>query len=165
MKQILSIESKRIYKTECSSINAIINHCWTRNFSCCFHCMSAYSLLVGSVLVIKLYWWFAFSVLETRESVCTCNVLNRILQKSSRVFSNITHLYFLNRGNGQTKYVHISIIHSEVKCWISQSIHHKWAYKLRVDSLRCRLYVMCVCVEVCSFDHQCFTTKLLFINI
>ena len=75
-------------------------------FSLIFY-MSAYLLLVGSVLVIKLYWWFAFSVLDMRQRVRTCSVncywillsSNIVIVNSIFVFkARVTVLYHMNRG-------------------------------------------------------------------
>lgn len=63
--------------------------------------------LVGSVLVIKLYWWFAFSILDMRQRVRTCSVNcywvllgnNYLIVNSIFTFIASTAVfYYMNRG-------------------------------------------------------------------
>ena len=86
-------------------------------FSLIFH-MSAYLLLVGSVLVIKLYWWFAFTVLDMRQNVHTDTVLQEYSKSQFHFYIQCkASIFFVwTEADWNIKYVCISINHTELKC-------------------------------------------------
>ena len=86
-------------------------------FSLIFH-MSAYLLLVGSVLVIKLYWWFAFTVLDMRQNVHTDTVLQEYSKSQFQFYipCKASIFFVWTEADWNTKYVYISINHTKLKC-------------------------------------------------
>ena len=71
--------------------------------SFCFYCMSAYLLLVGSILVIKLYWWFAFSVLNMRRWLYLFCLI-KIMEKSFLIWDVILKRFFSKQSKHNRKF-------------------------------------------------------------